>query len=203
MKKQEDSRMPNPQTGRDDTEARILAAAAGLFARSGFAGVSTRDIAAAAGVNEVTIFRHFPHKRDLYLATLESAFRQVKLSRELLAKVAEAQDAKSVLTQTFALISAGLTQTPDLLRLVQFSALELDSAVKLILRRHLGEYVEVVARYLQPWIDNGQLRSSSANALALAVVSIVISHHSLHAVFSSDVPLADVMFEAYVNLSVN
>ena len=37
-----------------------------MFANFGYNGVSTRDIANGAGVNEVTIYRHFPRKRDLY-----------------------------------------------------------------------------------------------------------------------------------------
>lgn len=43
----------------------ILAAAAGVFAQHGFRGSTTRRIADAAGVNEITIFRHFGSKEAL------------------------------------------------------------------------------------------------------------------------------------------
>src|SRR5579859_5771177 len=46
---------------RDD----ILAAAADVFARHGFRGSTTRRIAQAAGVNEITIFRQFGSKEVL------------------------------------------------------------------------------------------------------------------------------------------
>ena len=46
----------------------ILKTAIQLFAQKGFRGTTTREIALAAGVNEVTIFRHFASKQELYSA---------------------------------------------------------------------------------------------------------------------------------------
>ncbi len=45
-----------------DTREQILAAAASVFAQHGFRGSTTRRIADAAGVNEVTVFRYFGSK---------------------------------------------------------------------------------------------------------------------------------------------
>ena len=44
----------------------IVAAAMPLFARKGFAGTTTREIARAAGVSEALVFQHFPSKAALY-----------------------------------------------------------------------------------------------------------------------------------------
>jgi AcrR family transcriptional regulator len=44
---------------------RILRAAADLFASTGYRGATTRRIAEAASVNEVTLFRHFGSKQEL------------------------------------------------------------------------------------------------------------------------------------------
>ena len=52
--------------------AAILEAALPLFARKGFAGTTTKEIAAAAGVSEALIFKHFPSKAALYEAILAS-----------------------------------------------------------------------------------------------------------------------------------
>lgn len=48
-----------------DTREQILAAATSVFAQHGFRGSTTRRIADAAGVNEVTVFRYFGSKEAL------------------------------------------------------------------------------------------------------------------------------------------
>ena len=53
------------------TKRRILAAAELVFSRDGFQGATTRRIAREAGVNEVTLFRHFNTREHLLRATLE------------------------------------------------------------------------------------------------------------------------------------
>jgi AcrR family transcriptional regulator len=53
---------------------RILVAAAKVFARDGLAGATTRAIAKAAKVNEVTLFRHFGTKERLTAAVIGKTF---------------------------------------------------------------------------------------------------------------------------------
>jgi AcrR family transcriptional regulator len=50
----------------DERRKAIVEAAVPLFARTGFAGTTTRELAAAAGVSEALLFRHFPSKQSLY-----------------------------------------------------------------------------------------------------------------------------------------
>ena len=55
----------------DQTRQRLLDAAAETFSRDGIQGATTREIARGAGVNEVTLFRHFKSKEQLLRAVLE------------------------------------------------------------------------------------------------------------------------------------
>jgi len=48
----------------------ILGAARRCFARNGFAGTTTRSVAAAAGISEALLFKHFPSKAALYAEIL-------------------------------------------------------------------------------------------------------------------------------------
>jgi AcrR family transcriptional regulator len=57
-----------------DTRALILAAARSVFARRGFEGTTTREVAAAARVNNAMIYYHFKDKDDLYRSVLADSF---------------------------------------------------------------------------------------------------------------------------------
>src|SRR5271170_6020158 len=48
----------------------ILGAARRCFARNGFAGTTTRSVAAAAAISEALLFKHFPSKAALYAEIL-------------------------------------------------------------------------------------------------------------------------------------
>jgi TetR/AcrR family transcriptional regulator len=53
-----------------DRRRQLVETALDFFSRKGFGGTTTKEIAAAAGVTEAIIFRHFPTKQDLYNAVL-------------------------------------------------------------------------------------------------------------------------------------
>jgi len=61
-----------PLKSKSKTE--ILEIAIPLFAKTGYDGVSMRDIAKAVGVSAAALYHHFPNKHTLYLAAMSQAF---------------------------------------------------------------------------------------------------------------------------------
>src|SRR4029078_4268546 len=59
------------------TKARILSPAEDVFLRHGFAGASTREIAAAAGVNISSLHYHWESKETLYFAVFEHVYDRI------------------------------------------------------------------------------------------------------------------------------
>jgi len=59
------------------TKARILAAAEEVFATKGFAGASTREIAARANVNISSLHYHWESKETLYFAVFENIYDRI------------------------------------------------------------------------------------------------------------------------------
>jgi TetR/AcrR family transcriptional regulator len=60
-----------PRMSGEDRRRQLIEVAIDLFSRKGFAGTTTKEIAAAAGVTEAIIFRHFATKQDFYKAILD------------------------------------------------------------------------------------------------------------------------------------
>ena len=67
--------LPRPQRN-PARRAAILEAAAAVFARSGYAATSVEDVAAAAGITKLIVYRHFDTKEALYRAVLEQVFER-------------------------------------------------------------------------------------------------------------------------------
>ena len=62
---------PHHRLPADERRKQLIEVSIDLFSRKGFAGTTTKEIAAAAGVTEAIIFRHFATKQDLYTAIVE------------------------------------------------------------------------------------------------------------------------------------
>ncbi len=67
-------RRPRKQVTDIDSRGAILTAARSVFARKGFKGTSTREVADAAGVNNAMIYYHFKDKDALYRSVFTDSF---------------------------------------------------------------------------------------------------------------------------------
>ncbi|MET4004540.1 MULTISPECIES: TetR/AcrR family transcriptional regulator [Arthrobacter] len=65
--KTQSSRMP-----RDERRAQLLTSALEVFVNHGYHGAAMDEIAETAKVSKPVLYQHFPSKRELYLALLES-----------------------------------------------------------------------------------------------------------------------------------
>lgn len=163
---------------------RVLNAAALLFAQYGYRGVSTRDIAKEAGVNEVTVFRIYRRKHELYFAVLEAELQAVHLRGDLLSNIAGSPNGCIALDRIFHLIVAIVESRPNLVRLMYFGALEMADEVVPLLDKHVGQLVQVLAGYLENWISAGELPAVSPATLVRAMALIVASDQVFSRMFA-------------------
>jgi AcrR family transcriptional regulator len=63
----------------DARRAQLERIAGRLFAEGGYHGVSMEQLADAAGVSKPVLYQHFPSKRDLYLALVRDAVREMEM----------------------------------------------------------------------------------------------------------------------------
>src|SRR5438477_12987397 len=107
-----------------DRKQQIVSQAIQLFAARGFNGVTTREIAEAAQVNEAILFRHFPSKQELYWAVIDEKCRLTGREEELRRRLREysRQDDKAVFSALAADILKRNYRDPNLSRLLLFAA---------------------------------------------------------------------------------
>jgi AcrR family transcriptional regulator len=78
----------------EDPRTRILQAALRLFARKGYDGTTTRDLATAANVAEGTVFNHFANKKAILVEVATSGW--VEILTDLLTELSEMGSYKAV-----------------------------------------------------------------------------------------------------------
>lgn len=105
-----------------DTEAAILEAAMMQFAEKGFSATTTRQIAQRAGVNEVTLFRHFRSKQELFHRILEEIQRLYPPLVD--AASPSTDDAAEILVDFCRLTLRRCGQAPHLVRLMLYAMLD-------------------------------------------------------------------------------
>ncbi|HUQ39379.1 MAG TPA: TetR/AcrR family transcriptional regulator [Acidimicrobiales bacterium] len=69
---------PRQLLNRSQRQETILVGAARAFAACGYAATSMEDVAAAAGITKLIVYRHFDSKEELYRAILQRVFDRLK-----------------------------------------------------------------------------------------------------------------------------
>ena len=136
----------------------ILEVASQLFARQGFNGTTTRNIAEASRVNEALIFRHFPSKEDLYWAVIEGKCKVGTWQKDLEARLASGNSDREVFQGIAADILDIRRKDSSLSRLLLFSALENHTLSERFFRTNVAKYYELLAEYIAARIHDGAFR---------------------------------------------
>lgn len=103
---------------------KIVEAAAQFFARHGYHGTGTREIARLAEVSENTLFRHFDHKEDIFWSALRAYAAALKSRWKLLDGIKAGDALEVVLPQILELLADTVNRRPGLLRLIAVAFLE-------------------------------------------------------------------------------
>jgi AcrR family transcriptional regulator len=153
-----------------DRRQDILRAAMELFAKKGFRGTTTRDLAAQADVNEAIIFRYFKTKEDLYRAILEEKMQHGRAEKdEELRRLAESGSVQFLETVGRRMLEKH-EQDTTFIRLLLFSALEGHELADMFLDSMPER--DPLAAYMQKRIDDGIFKPMDANLAARAFVGM-------------------------------
>lgn len=157
---------------------KILKTAIRLFAQNGFRGTTTKEIALAAGVNEVTIFRHFATKQELYSAILEvkSSELVVKSWVKALAPFAERCDDKGLFLLVATEILAHYKRDPDFLCLRLHSSLEGHELAKQYREQQVCPLFKFLRDYIMKRQSDGAFHRFNPDITVMSFIGSVYHH---------------------------
>jgi len=137
----------------DDRHRQLLRSAIDCVARNGFGGTKTKDIAAAAGVSEAILFRHFATKEDLYHAILDmkegqNSGKGVKRLMQQMEECVARRDDAGVFGTIARAIFASFREDPAFHRLVLYAMLEGHLMASLFHKRLGAGFQDFLRRYV-------------------------------------------------------
>lgn len=186
----------------EDRRRQLLDCAIELFAKHGFNGTRTKDIAAAAGVSESILFRHFATKEDLYHAILETQESYDWLGE--LKRHGARHDDRALLHCLVRQIVDSFRQNPAFHRLMLYARLEGHMLAGLFHERMGAPAHEFLRGYVAQRQRDGVFRDGDPAVLVLQAVAPVLHYSMCKHVFGIDVlRLSDEeMIEELSNLAV-
>ena len=159
------------------TRERILKAAAEIFSAEGYTGATTRAISEAAGVSELSLFRHFGSKKKLFLTVIQlnSAIPAIEstLSNSLTGSL---QDDLRMIGSKF--LKSLLEKRKSIL--MTLCEAERFPEVRQGIKQIPDHQRQLVARYLATQMDKGILRQMDADFAAQAFLGMLFSVGVMH-----------------------
>ena len=168
----------------DERRAQILQVAIGLFSHRGFNGTTTKEIAAAAGVSEAMVFRHFATKDELYHAILdykacEDGMKTLPWEDAAQKTAIDENDDYKVFYMLAVKALHHQQDDPDLMRLLFHSALEGHALSEMFFDQFVSRIYEFIGAYIRKRQEDGAMREVEPRVVVRAFLGMLI-HHSLN-----------------------
>lgn len=161
----------NGQERRDQ----IIRGAMNIFARKGFRGTTTKEIAQHLGISEALMFKYFPSKEALYRAIIK---KRTDGAEEMLfpPEVIQAKDDRRVFQAIATNLIERNVEDPAFMRLLYFSALEGHELAQLFFINHAQKNIQLLARYIAQRIKEGVFRPVSPELAAQGFLGMIIHY---------------------------
>jgi TetR/AcrR family transcriptional regulator len=164
---------PRLRLSSDDRRRQLLSHAIALFSKHGFSGTRTKDIAAACGVSEAILYRHFATKEDLYHAILDT-HEAAAGNDEWLAEMqveADRRDDLGFIRCLLAQILKSFREDTGFHRLMLFAGLEGHSLPSMFHERMGSSMMEFLRNYVVLRQREGAFRKGDPDVLVMMLAS--------------------------------
>ncbi len=175
----------NSRMSGEERRMQILQIAIGLFSKKGFRGVTTKEIALAAGVSEAIIFRHFATKHELYHAILdfkscEGGMKNLPWEDEIEKKAVDENDDYEVFYNLAIGALRHHKEDTDFMRLLFYSALDEHELSQMFFDEFVARIYEFFGFYISKRQKDGAMRDNVEPRVIVRAFLGMLIHHSLN-----------------------
>jgi AcrR family transcriptional regulator len=174
--------MARPRLDPDARRAQIVKASMALFAKKGFSGTTSRELARAAGVSEALIFRLFPTKRALYDAIIQRTIAEAERPYDA---PGDARLPDRDLFLRLATDLLGRVRRDDaFLRLLMYAGLEGHALSDLYYEAHVARLIAYLRRRIAAGTRAGRYRAADPVLAARAFMGMLVQYATAQALFA-------------------
>jgi TetR/AcrR family transcriptional regulator len=164
----------------ENRKLQILRVAIGLFSQRGFRGTTTKEIAAAAGVSEAMLFKHYATKHELYSAILDhkACLHDEMDPSQVVAEAVSRKDDRAVFE---GLALHALEQhhaDPEFQRLLLHSALEEHELAQMFWEKFVLRVYKFLGAYIRERQRDGAFSEIDPRIVVRGFIGMIV-HHSL------------------------
>ena len=138
-----------------------------------------REIATAAKINEVTIYKYFPRKQDLCWTAVDWKMRNANVAESLIWPLTKIASPEESLRKFCVATLELMRDEPTLARLLYFTGLELEQERKSVYMAHIKPILTALLIRLRSWIETGEIRDVDPETTAGAILGMLLSQLQL------------------------
>ncbi|WP_457681768.1 TetR/AcrR family transcriptional regulator [Thermovibrio sp.] len=127
-----------------ETREKILQAAYKCFSEKGFLGATTKEIAREAGVSEITLFRHFKSKRELF----EEVLNRFSVIRDIERISSKGKGRREALKEIGVEILNSLKEKRSFLKILLSEVISKEPEVEKVYRKFIKKLDALIAEVL-------------------------------------------------------
>lgn len=174
--------MTSKRLSAEKRRSQIASVAARLFAKRGFSGVTTREIARCARISEAILFRHFPTKKALYSEIIDKKIHVKPKPFDL--EAAKKEDDVEVFCSIADYFLKETEKDNTLLRLMLYSALEDHELASVFINERIDVLFDSLLDYVQIRIKKGAFKNVKPAVIVRAFTGMffhfIIAHELFH-----------------------
>lgn len=183
--------------GQLGTSDKIMVAAIDLMAERGYNGVSTKEIAAAAGFSEMTLFRHFGSKQNLLEAAVDRFYYTAEMKKLFNEKLAwDLQTDLLLVSKTYHEI---MNRNRKTIQIILRNSRNLPGFHEKT-RKHPRQLKELLTDYFTAMQEKGNMIPTNAEAQAVAF--LVMNYGAFMSNLDSELSFTSVTTEEFIATTV-